>query len=163
MKQRSKWVICLILGLMMILSVFGYGMLAFAAEPAGHGKQADEPAASFDANGWFTQNAYNAMADKNDVLASGTALIGQPGDGYLGYVAPEGAGGYTKMASFAQGKVLNNNVLPVSQAINFQIGIHNTSLLYIKQKAGRAYRIAPPFRGQKREKYKNIITDPTVF
>lgn len=123
MKQRSKWITCLILGLMMILSVFGYGMLALAAEPAGHGKQADEPAASFDANGWFTQNAYNAMADKNDVLAGGAALIEQPGGGYLGYIAPEAAGGYTKMASFAQGKLLNNKVLPVSKAINFQIGI----------------------------------------
>ena len=30
MKQRSKWITCLILGLMMILSVFGYGMLALA-------------------------------------------------------------------------------------------------------------------------------------
>lgn len=156
MKQRSKWITCLILGLMMILSVFGYGMLALAAEPAGHGKQADEPAASFDANGWFTQNAYNAMADKNDVLAGGAALIGQPGDGYLGYIAPEAAGGYTKMASFAQGKLLNNKVLPVSQAINFQIGIMPSA-------GGHAQRLVHFFDEEKVGTYIGVNEKNTPF
>ena len=156
MKQKSKWIICLVLGFTMILSVFGCGVIALAAEPTGHGKQADESAASFDANGWFTQNAYNAMADRNDVLVGGAALIGQPGDGYLGYIAPEGTGGYTKMASFAQGKLLNNNRLPVSQAINFQIGI-------LPSAGGHAQRLVHFFDEQKVGTYIGVNENNTPF
>lgn len=114
MKTRSKLAVSLVLGLAMILSVFCAG-IALAETPVGAQVGAD--ASSFDSNGWFTQNAYNAMEDKTNVLdTSGNAT-------YLGYVAPEALGGYNAIATWASGKILNNKQLPVADGVSFEIGI----------------------------------------
>lgn len=119
MKTRSKLAVSLVLGLAMILSVFCAGV-ALAETPVGG--QATADASSFDSNGWFTQTAYNAMEDKTNVLIEGT-LAGQPGDGYLGYHAPEALGGYTGIAGFANGKFVNNKQLSVADGVSFEIAI----------------------------------------
>ena len=114
MKTRSKLAVSLVLGLAMILSVFCAG-IALAETPVGAQVGAD--ASSFDSNGWFTQNAYNAMEDKTNVIST------DPNVGYLGYVAPEALGGYNAFATHASGKILNNKQLPVADGVSFEIGI----------------------------------------
>ena len=121
MRTKSKTLVCLLLGLVMLLSLAGFGIISFADDVVG--KQATADASSFDSNGWYTQAAYQALEDKTYALREGAALVGQPSDGYLGYVAPEAAQGYTEFASFAEGKIMNNTKLDVTKTINFEIGI----------------------------------------
>ena len=121
MRTKSKTLVCLLLALVMLLSLAGLGIISFADDVVG--KQATADASSFDSNGWYTQDAYKALTDKTYALREGAALVGQPGDGYLGYVAPEAAQGYTEFASFAEGKIMNNTKFDVTKTINFEIGI----------------------------------------
>ena len=121
MRTKSKTLVCLLLALVMLLSLAGLGILSFADDVVG--KQATADASAFDGNGWYTQDAYKALTDKTYALREGAALVGQPGDGYLGYVAPEAAQGYTEFASFAEGKIMNNTKFDVTKTINFEIGI----------------------------------------
>lgn len=121
MRTKSKTLVCLLLGLVMLLSLAGFGIVAFAEDVVG--KQATADASAFDSNGWYTQTAYQALEDKTYALREGAALVGQPSDGYLGYVAPEAAQGYTEFASFAEGKIMNNNKLSVNEPISLEIGI----------------------------------------
>ena len=121
MRTKSKTLVCLLLGLVMLLSLAGFGIISFADDVVG--KQATADASSFDSNGWYTQDAYKALTDKTYALREGAALVGQPNDGYLGYVAPEAAQGYTEFASFAEGKIMNNTKFDVTKTINFEIGI----------------------------------------
>lgn len=121
MRTKSKTLVCLLLGLVMLLSLAGFGIISFADDVVG--KQATADASSFDSNGWYTQDAYKALTDKTYALREGAALVGQPSDGYLGYVAPEAAQGYTEFASFAEGKIMNNTKFDVTKTINFEIGI----------------------------------------
>lgn len=81
------------------------------------GKQATAAASAFDSNGWFTQDAYNAMEDKTNTLST------DPGVGYLAHLKPELIGGYSMLASHANGKIINNKQLPVAKEISFEIGI----------------------------------------
>lgn len=115
MRTKSKTLVCLLLGLVMLLSLAGFGIVAFAEDVVG--KQATADASAFDSNGWYTQNAYNAETDKTNVLSD------DPVAGYLGYVAPEAIGGYSAFASHANGKIVNRNQLPVDQEISFEIGL----------------------------------------
>lgn len=121
MRTKSKTLVCLLLGLVMLLSLAGFGIVAFADDVVG--KQATADASAFDSNGWYTQAAYQALEDKTYALREGAALVGQPSDGYLGYVAPEAAQGYTQFASFAEGKIMNNKKLSVNEPISLEIGI----------------------------------------
>lgn len=121
MRTKSKTLVCLLLGLVMLLSLAGFGIVAFADDVVG--KQATADASAFDSNGWYTQTAYQALEDKTYALREGAALVGQPSDGYLGYVAPEAAQGYTQFASFAEGKIMNNKKLSVNEPISLEIGI----------------------------------------
>ena len=121
MRTKSKTLVCLLLGLVMLLSLAGFGIISFADDVVG--KQATADASSFDSNGWYTQAAYQALEDKTYALREEAALVGQPSDGYLGYVAPEAAQGYTEFASFAEGKIMNNTKFDVTKTINFEIGI----------------------------------------
>lgn len=121
MRTKSKTLVCLLLGLVMLLSLAGFGIVAFAEDVVG--KQATADASAFDSNGWYTQAAYQALEDKTYALREGAALVGQPSDGYLGYVAPEAAQGYTQFASFAEGKIMNNKKLSVNEPISLEIGI----------------------------------------
>ncbi len=115
MRTKSKTLVCLLLGLVMLLSLAGLGIVALAEDEV-VGKQATADASSFDSNGWYTQAAYSALADKSNVLsANGVA-------GYLGFVAPELIGGYTAMATHANGKIVNRNKLSVEEEISFEIG-----------------------------------------
>lgn len=122
MRTKSKTLVCLLLGLVMLLSLAGFGIVAFAES------QAEQPETAFDSNGWFKQDAYNAMQDKTNVLIEGT-LVGNPGDGYLGYLPPENPAsqGYTEMATFAEAKIFNNKELNVQETISFEIGIQPNS------------------------------------
>lgn len=81
------------------------------------GKQAAASASAFDSNGWFTQDAYNAMADKTNTVST------DPNVAYLAYLKPEVIGGYSMLASFANGKIINNKQLSVADEISFEIGI----------------------------------------
>lgn len=121
MRTKSKTLVCLLLGLVMLLSLAGFGIVAFAEDVVG--KQATADASAFDSNGWYTQAAYQALEDKTYALREGAALVGQPSDGYLGYDAPEAAQGYTQFASFAEGKIMNNKKLSVNEPISLEIGI----------------------------------------
>lgn len=121
MRTKSKTLVCLLLGLVMLLSLAGFGIISFADDVVG--KQATADASAFDSNGWYTQAAYQALEDKTYALREGAALVSQPNDGYLGYVAPEAAQGYTEFASFAEGKIMNNTKFDVTKTINFEIGI----------------------------------------
>lgn len=125
--KKSKKIVTGILGLALAVSAFGAGYTAFADYPQlphavaeaaeGDGQQATASADSFDTNGWFTQAAYNALADKTNAICT------DPNVSYLGHLAPEAIGGYTAMATFANGKILNNNQLSVANEISFEIGI----------------------------------------
>ena len=125
--KKGKKIVTGILGLALAFSAFGAGYAAFADYPElpravadaaeGDGQQATAPASSFDSNGWFTQAAFNALADKTNAICT------DPNVSYLGHLAPEAIGGYTAMATFAQGKILNNQQLPVANEISFEIGI----------------------------------------
>ena len=115
MRTKSKTLVCLLLGLVMLLSLAGFGIVAFAEDVVG--KQATADASAFDSNGWYTQDAYNAETDKTNVLSTSAAAT------YLGYVAPELIGGYTAMASWQNGKIINKNQMPVDQEISFEIGL----------------------------------------
>lgn len=115
MKQRSKNLVCLILSILMVVSVIGYGICAFAETPVG--KQVSQPETSFDSNGWFTQDAYNALEDKTNTVST------DPGVSYLAHLAPESINGYTAMASFANGKIINNKQLSVEQAVSFEFAL----------------------------------------
>ena len=84
--MRTKSV-CLLLGLVMLLSLAGFGIISFADDVVG--KQATADASKFDSNGWYTQNAFNAETDKANWIST------DAGVGYLGYVAPEALGGYS--------------------------------------------------------------------
>lgn len=75
------------------------------------------PPSAFDSNGWFTQDAYNAMADKTNTVST------DPNVAYLAYLKPEVIGGYSMLASFANGKIINNKQLSVADEISFEIGI----------------------------------------
>lgn len=121
MRTKSKTLVCLLLGLVMLLSLAGFGIVAFADDVVG--KQATADASAFDSNGWYTQAAYQALEDKTYALREGAALIEQPNGGYLGYASPEAAQGYTEFASFAEGKIMNNTKFDVTKTINFEIGI----------------------------------------
>ena len=121
MRTKSKTLVCLLLGLVMLLSLAGFGIVARAEDVVGN--QATADASAFDSNGWYTQAAYQALEDKTYALREGAALVGQPSDGYLGYVAPEAAQGYTQFASFAEGKIMNNKKLSVNEPISLEIGI----------------------------------------
>lgn len=115
MRTKSKTLVCLLLGLVMLLSLAGFGIVAMAEDVVG--KQATADASAFDSNGWYTQAAYNAETDKTNVLSDDAVA------GYLGYVAPEAIGGYSAFASHANGKIVNRNQLPVDQEISFEIGL----------------------------------------
>ena len=116
MRTKSKTLVCLLLGLVMLLSLAGFGIVAFAAE-----NQTTEPESSFDSNGWYTQAAYQAKGSPVSYLddaEKSNAL-------YVAYHAPEevGAEGYTHLALAFNGKVVNNQKLDVTKEINFEIGI----------------------------------------
>ena len=116
MRTKSKTLVCLLLGLVMLLSLAGFGIVAFAAE-----NQTTEPESSFDSNGWYTQAAYQAKGSPVSYLddaKDSNAL-------YVAYHAPEevGAEGYTHLALAFNGKVVNNQKLDVTKEINFEIGI----------------------------------------
>lgn len=49
MRTKSKTLVCLLLGLVMLLSLAGFGIVAFAES------QAEQPETAFDSNGWFKQ------------------------------------------------------------------------------------------------------------
>lgn len=115
MRTKSKTLVCLLLGLVMLLSLAGLGILSFADDAVG--KQATADASKFDSNGWYTQNAFNAETDKANWIST------DPGVGYLGYVAPEALGGYSAFASHANGKIINRNKLPVAEEISFEVGM----------------------------------------
>ena len=55
MRTKSKTLVCLLLGLVMLLSLAGFGIISFADDVVG--KQATADASSFDSNGWYTQDA----------------------------------------------------------------------------------------------------------
>lgn len=115
MRTKSKTLVCLLLGLVMLLSLAGFGILSFADDVVG--KQATADASKFDSNGWYTQNAFNAETDKANWIST------DPNVGYLGYVAPEALGGYSAFASHANGKIINRNKLPVAEEISFEVGM----------------------------------------
>ena len=115
MRTKSKTLVCLLLGLVMLLSLAGLGILSFADDAVG--KQATADASAFDGNGWYTQAAFNAETDKTNWIST------DPGVGYLGYVAPEALGGYSAFASHANGKIINRNKLPVAEEISFEVGM----------------------------------------
>ena len=115
MRTKSKTLVCLLLGLVMLLSLAGFGIISFADDVVG--KQATADASKFDSNGWYTQNAFNAETDKTNWIST------DPGVGYLGYVAPEALGGYSAFASHANGKIINRNKLPVAEEISFEVGM----------------------------------------
>ena len=116
MRTKSKTLVCLLLGLVMLLSLAGFGIVAFAAE-----NQTTEPESSFDSNGWYTQAAYQAKGSPVSYLddAKDSNAV------YVAYHAPEevGAEGYTHLALAFNGKVVNNQKLDVTKEINFEIGI----------------------------------------
>lgn len=116
MRTKSKTLVCLLLGLVMLLSLAGFGIVAFAAE-----NQTTEPESSFDSNGWYTQAAYQAKGSPVSYLddAKDSHAL------YVAYHAPEevGAEGYTHLALAFNGKVVNNQKLDVTKEINFEIGI----------------------------------------
>lgn len=115
MRTKSKTLVCLLLGLVMLLSLAGFGIVAFADDVVG--KQATADASAFDSNGWYTQAAFNGETDKANWIST------DPGVGYLGHLAPEQIGGYTAMASHANGKIINRNELPVAEEISFEVGM----------------------------------------
>lgn len=115
MRTKSKTLVCLLLALVMLLSLAGLGILSFADDVVG--KQATADASAFDGNGWYTQAAFNAEADKTNWIST------DPNVGYLGNVAPELIGGYTAMASHANGKIINRNKLSVAEEISFEVGM----------------------------------------
>ena len=125
--KKGKKIVTGILGLALAFSAFGAGYAAFAdypelpravADAAGDGLQATAPASSFDSNGWFTQDGYNALVN-GEVKPEN--VVG-PAPGYLGYLAPEAIGGYTAMATFGAGKIINNKQLSVTNEISFEVG-----------------------------------------
>lgn len=123
-KKLAAGLLCLTLA----ISAFGAGAM-FAGVPSMPGsaveayaetvtgKQAAASASAFDSNGWFTQDAYNAMADKTNTVST------DPNVAYLAYLKPEVIGGYSMLASFANGKIINNKQLSVADEISFEIGI----------------------------------------
>ncbi len=124
MRTKSKTLVCLLLGLVMLLSLAGFGIVAFADDVVG--KQATADASAFDSNGWYTQAAYLALDDRTYGLREGDALLDRtdaPNDGYLGYVAPESGQGYTQIATFDGAKITNNTKLDVTKPISLEIGI----------------------------------------
>ena len=124
MRTKSKTLVCLLLGLVMLLSLAGFGIVAFAEDVVG--KQATADASAFDSNGWYTQTAYLALEDRTYGLREGNALLNRadaPNDGYLGYVAPESGQGYTQIATFDGAKITNNTKLDVTKPISLEIGI----------------------------------------
>ena len=124
MRTKSKTLVCLLLGLVMLLSLAGFGIVAFADDVVG--KQATADASAFDSNGWYTQTAYLALEDRTYGLREGNALLNRadaPNDGYLGYVAPESGQGYTQIATFDGAKITNNTKLDVTKPISLEIGI----------------------------------------
>ena len=123
-KKLAAGLLCLTLA----ISAFGAGAM-FAGVPSMPGsaveayaetvtgKQAAASASAFDSNGWFTQDAYNAMADKTNTVST------DPNVAYLAYLKPEVIGGYSMLASFANGKIINNKQLSVADEISIEIGI----------------------------------------
>lgn len=107
MKTRSKTLVCLLLGVMMLLSLIGAGVFAMAEDVVG--KQASFPAEAFDTNGWLTTEYFNALDDKTGVIAAGDAAVTRH---------PEAAtGGYTYINAHSQQKYLNYNKFEIGDEI----------------------------------------------